>query len=145
MIISKPKSTALTALGIFIIICLAVGGYAFRAIINTTGEWYHYAIASISLLIGFVLLIRQIFTYKIVLIGEKSIKINYPLRWKSIEFKIKELIEWSETIIETKNSPFKRMELKFDGFLLKLSVQENTNYDRINRLLKKRVAKKEIK
>lgn len=145
MIISKPKSRALTALGIFIIICFAVGGYALRAVVNNVGEWYHYVIASISLIIGFVLFIRQLFTYKVILINEKSIKINYALRWKSIEFKLAELIEWKETIIETKNSPFKQLVLKFNKFLLKLSVQENTNYDKIYKFLKKRVAKREIK
>ncbi len=145
MIVSKPKAEALTALSIFIVICIAMGGYTLRAILNGVGEWYHYVISSITLLVGIVLLIRQVVSYKVISIGENLVKVNYPLRWKLKIFKLKDLIHWKETIIKTKNAPFKQMEMRFEGYNLKLSVQENTNYEQIAKYLKKRVSKKEVK
>ena len=145
MIISKPKSTALLALGIFMIICFAMGGYALRAILNGVGIWYHYIITTLTLLIALILLIRQVLSYKVVLIGDKSVKISFPLRGKSISYKFNELIHWKETIIETKNAPFKQMELKFNDYILKMSVQESTNYDVIKNYLKKKALKKELR
>jgi hypothetical protein len=145
MIVSKPKSSALIALSIFTIICLGMGGYALRAILSGLGAWYHYLIASLTLLIALVLIVRQILSYKIIRLGEGRIKVQYPFRGKVKDFNISELFEWKEIVIKTKNAPYKQMELKFDNFLLKLSVQENTNYDQIKKYLKKRVAKKEEK
>lgn len=145
MIVSKPKSSALIALVIFIIICLAIGGYALRPIINGVGAWYHYFISSLFLLIGIVLLLRQMLSYKIIKFGDKAVAVSYPMRMKSVEFKLKDLDYWKEVIIKTKNDPFQQMEIKFTDFMLKLSVQENSNYDKIKKYLKKRVGKKEIK
>ena len=104
MIISKPKSAALIALGIFIVLCFAIGGYAIRSINNGVGVWYHYAVAFITLLIASILLIRQIVSYKVIAIGDKAITINFPLRGKSKKNSLSELIYWKETIIETKNA-----------------------------------------
>ncbi len=143
MIISKPKSSALISLGIFIILSFALGGYALRAILNEVGVWYHYLISSLALSVAFILLLRQVLSYKIINIGE-MVKVKYPFRWKVIEFKLKDIIQWKEIVIKTKNAPFKQLELKFNGYLLKLSVQENTNYESINKYLKKRAGKKEI-
>lgn len=145
MIVSKPKSSALIALFVFIIICLAIGGYALRAILNGVGDWYHYLISVLSILIGAVLLLRQMFSYKIMKFGDKAVAVSYPMRMKSIEFKLKEIDYWKEIIIKTKNAPFKQLEIKFEDFLLKLSIQENSNYDKIKKYLKKRVGKKEVK
>jgi len=145
MIVSKPKTTALTALSIFIIICSAIGGYALNIIINGAGAWYHYFVMAITFSIGFVLLIRQVVSYKVIGIGDKVVKVNYSFRFKSNVFKLKDLVSWKETIIQTRNAPFKQLELKFEAFNLKLSVQENTNYDQIYKYLKKRVGKKEVK
>ena len=143
MIISKPKSSALISLGIFIILCFALGGYALRAILNEAGVWYHYLISSLALSVAFILLLRQVLSYKIIKIGE-MVKVSYPFRWKVMEFKLKDIIQWKQIVIKTKNAPFKQLELKFNGYLLKLSVQENTNYESINKYLKKRAGKKEI-
>lgn len=143
MIVSKPKSTALISLGIFIIISFASGSYALSAILNKGGFWYHYLIAILFLSIAIVLLLRQLFTYKTISIGAKKIKVNYPFRGSMKELVINDIIWWNETIIKTKNAPFKQLEIKFDKFLLKLSIQENTHYDQIKKYLKKRARGKE--
>jgi len=40
MIVSKPKPAALIALGIFIIVCFGVGGYAINNVLNNTAGWF---------------------------------------------------------------------------------------------------------
>lgn len=143
MIVSKPKSTALVSLGIFITICFAIGSYALRAILNGVGMWYHYVAAALFLSVAAILLLRQLLTYKTITLGENLVKVNYPFRWQKKSFKISDIMGWKEVIIKTKNDPFKQLEVKFDGFLLKMSIQENTHYEEFKKYLKKRASKKE--
>jgi len=143
MIVSKPKPTALIALGIFIIICFGIGGYALNNVLNNTAGWFGYAISVIMLTLGVILLIRQLLSYKTVQIGD-LVRVSYPFRFHKKELKLKELVSWKQTIITTRNDPFKQLALTFQHFILKLSVQENTNYERIYKYLKKRAGKKEI-
>lgn len=145
MIVSKPKTSALTALSIFIIICIGIGAYSLNVILNEAEAWYHYLVTAITFSIGFILLIRQVISYKVISIGDKGVEVNYSFRFSSKVFKLKDLVSWKETIIKTRNAPFKQLDLKFEAFKLNLSVQENTNYDQIYKYLKKRVAKKMIK
>jgi len=144
MIVSKPKTTALFALGIFIIICFGMGSYALRAILNNVGVWYHYLVSGLFLPIAFILLLRQVLSYKLIKVGENMITVEYPFKRKFKTFKISDIINWKEVIIKTKNAPFKQLEISFDKFLLKLSVQENTNYDLLLKYLKKKAAKKQV-
>ncbi|MCF6359782.1 MAG: hypothetical protein L3J29_03375 [Cyclobacteriaceae bacterium] len=143
MIVSKPKPTALIALGVFILICFGVGGYALNNVLNNIDGWFGYTVAFIMLPLAFILLIRQLLSYKTVQVGD-VLKVSYPFRFHKKEMRFKELISWKQTIIKTKNDPFKQLALTFENFTLKLSVQENTNYERIYKFLKKRAGKKEI-
>ena len=142
MIVSKPKPTALIALGIFIIICVGVGGYALTNVLNNTAGWFGYAASFTMLPLAAILLIRQLLSYKTVQIGD-VVRVSYPFRFHKKEVKLKELVLWKQTIIKTKNAPFKQLTLAFENFTLKLSVQENSNYEQIYKFLKKRVGKKE--
>ncbi len=143
MIVSKPKPTALIALGIFIIICFGVGGYALNNVLNNTAGWFGYVISFTMLPLAIILLIRQLLSYKTVQIGD-LVRVAYPFRFHKKEAKLKELASWKQTIIKTKNDPFKQLTLTFKNFTLKLSVQENTNYEQIYKFLKKRASKKEV-
>lgn len=145
MIVSKPKPNALMALGVFIAINFVAGVYALANIGNGVGLWYHYVMASITWPIAFILLIRQLLTYKIVSIGDSKLAVAYPIRSAQKEFFLKELVSWKEEIIKTKNAPFRQLEIQFDDFLLKLTIQENTNYEQILKYLRKKAGKKEIK
>ncbi len=144
MIVSKPKPTALIALGIFIIICFGTGGYALNNVLTNTAGWFGYSVALITLGLGLILLFRQLISYKIVHIGD-VIKVTYPFRFHKKEAKLKELASWGQTIIKTKNDPFKQLTLTFANFTLKMSVQESTNYDNVYKFLRKRAIKKEKK
>jgi hypothetical protein len=144
MIISKPKPTALIALGVFIIICFGTGGYALNNVLSGTAGWFGYTVAIFTLGLGFVLLLRQLLSYKVVKIAE-TIIVNYPFRLQTKTLKLKELNYWKQTIIKTKNDPFKQLELSFDNYSLKLSIQENMNYDQIHKFLRKKASRKEEK
>jgi len=144
MIISKPKTTALFALGVFIIICFGIGSYTLRAILNNVGSWYHYLLSGLFLSIAFVLLLRQVLSYKLIKVGDNMIRVEYPFKRVFKVFKLSDIINWKEVVIKTKNAPFKQLEISFDTYLLKLSVQENTNYEQLLTYLKKKAAKKQL-
>lgn len=145
MIVSKPKPNALIALGLFIVLNLVAGVYALNTLFNNDGHWYHYAMTAVNLPLGIMLLIRQLITYKVISIGDNRLSVMYPLRGAQQHFNLMELVSWKEEIIKTKNAPFRQLEIQFDNFLLKLTIQENTHYEQILKYLKKRAGKKEIK
>ena len=55
MIVSKPKPSALAALGIFILICILVGLYFLQISVREGGLWYQYLGVFILLSVGFML------------------------------------------------------------------------------------------
>jgi len=145
MIVSKPKSRALFAIGIFIIICFGLGGYNFGRI--TTGDaWYfNYIMAIIFLPLAHILMIRQMFNFKIISIGNDKIQVWYPLRFRTNRIELSELEHWQETIIQTKTGIFKQLEIVFPKKTIKMSIQENTQYQEVVSYFKKKLAQKRKK
>ena len=143
MIVSKPKSQALFAIGIFVIICFLLGGYNFKLILDGSTWFFNWIMAIVFLLIAFILLLRQLFNYKIISIGNEKVQVWYPLRFRTIRGNLKDMQFWEETIIQTKTGIFKQLEIKFPQRSIKMSVQENTNYfDAVNYLKKKQAKKR---
>ena len=145
MIVSKPKPKALLALGIFILITFSMGSYAINSIVKGNDLWFHYLIAGLTMPIALLLFIRQLASYKVVSLGESKLQVKYPFRRSKKLLPLTEIIEWKEETITTKNDPYRRLEVKFESYILKLTVQENTQYEQILKYLKKRVSKKETK
>lgn len=143
MIVSKPKPSALAALGIFILICLSVGLYFLQISVREGGLWYQYLGVFILLSVSFMLFLRQIVGYKIVSIGDNKFIVKYPLIGKRRELKAMQLVSWKEVVVKTKSAPFRQLEIRFSDFLLKLTIQENTSYEQVLNYLKKKLGKKE--
>lgn len=145
MIVSKPKSQALFAIGVFIIICFGLGGYNFMLITNGSTWFFNYVMAIVFLLLAHVFMIRQMFNYKIISIGNDKIQVWYPLRFRTIRTSLKDMLHWEETIIQTKTGVFKQLEITFPKKTIKMSVQENTLYKESVNYFKKKQSNKRKK
>ena len=131
MITSRPKSSALFSLGIFVLACFSVGGYNLSAILDDRGWWLNYLLSALLLTLGLAILMRQLWSYKIVRIDKSKLFIKYTLRFSQKALTLKEISYWEETIIKTGNGQFKQVEMVFDHEKVQLTMQENTNYSRI--------------
>jgi hypothetical protein len=145
MIVSKPKSQALFALGFFIIICFGLGGYNFVLIVQGSNWFFNYLMAIIFLLVAFVLLLRQMFNFKIISIGNDKIQVWYPLRFRTVRGSLKDMEYWEETTIKTKTGLFKQLDIVFPQRTIKMSIQENTKYVEAVKYFNKKQAKKRKK
>ena len=65
---------------------------------------------------------------------------------KGFGFKVKEITSWEETIIKTKNGYYKELSVRTESnILLKLTLQENSNYEKVKDFLQKNAAMKKMK
>lgn len=145
MIVSKPKSKALFAIGVFVLICFGLGGYNFTLIAKGSTWVFNYLMAIIFLLIAHILLLRQMFNYKIISIGNNKIQVWYPLRFQTIRAPLRDMEYWEETIIQTKTGVFKQLEIVYPKRTIKMSIQENSHYQEAVNYLKKKFAQKRNK
>lgn len=142
MIISKPKSRALFAIGMFVLVCFSLGGYNLSLIMKGSTWFFNYIMAIVFLPIGIILLFRQLINYKIISLGNGKIQIWYPLRFKVIRISLNKLDSWEETIIQTKTGVYKQLELIFPQNTIKMSLQENSYYQEVVNYFKKKLPKK---
>ena len=142
MIVAKPKSQALFALGVFVIICFALGGYNLRLLLGGSTWFFNWIMAIVFLLIAVIFTLRQLFNYKIISLGNEKVQVWYPLRFRTIRGNLKDMEYWEETIIQTKTGIFKQLEIKFPQRSIKMSIQENTNYQEAVNYLRKKQSRK---
>jgi hypothetical protein len=142
MIVSKPKSQALFAIGMFVLVCISLGGYNLSLLIKGSTWFFNYIMATVFLSIAFILVVRQLINYKIISIGKDKVQIWYPLRFSTTRMANKEMISWEETIIQTKTGIFKQLEIVFPTKTIKMSIQENTQYQEAVNYMKRKVSQK---
>jgi len=144
MIVSRPKRKALSALTVFILVSLGLGGYNMRMIVAGSHWWFNYLMTFIFLPAGIVLLLRLVFNYKLVRLGEGKITQAFPARRSKQTRKFNDMISWDETIIQTVSGVYRQVRINFPDLVISLSHQENSEYDRIIAVLKNKAAKKKI-
>ena len=144
MIVSRPKSNALFAIIVFLMVCFSLGIVNLNIILKGGNQWYNYLIVIITFIIGFSILFKQMIGFKIITVGEETFKVARPFLFSGYQFKVKNIEIWEETIIETKNGQFKELTIAQDtGKKLKITLQENSNYKRIKDYLSKKAGKKQ--
>jgi len=144
MLVSKPKINALFAIGVFAVICLSLSLVNLNIIFQGGSRWYNYLIVLTVLPMALVIIVRQLINYKVISAGTNSIKVVYPFMKKSFSITLKDLVSREETVIKTKNGHFKELTLLSDRRRLKLSIQENTNYEKIKNYLIKNAGGKKV-
>lgn len=78
-------------------------------------------------------------------VGAETFKVARPFIFSGYQFKLKDVSTWQETIIETKNGKFRELTVvNSSGKSLKLTFQENSNYEKVIKYLVKKLPKKRI-
>lgn len=145
MIISRPKRQTIFALSVSTFICGAGSAYFLKQAFNDPATWKYIALG-ILILVTSILLYKLLFNYKVLKISHDQVHVYYPFRFfKSVQ-PIKNLGAWQETVIETNKTKFKELKLVFKnkGFV-KITNQENSDYDKVYKYIKKKAAKQEVK
>ncbi len=146
MLISKPDIKTLSALGAFIFVDFTLLAYLLST--QLKGEktpLYIYLLILLLLVVGLVVFVKVIRGYKTLTIDKKKFKVKYALSYKNFEAKLNTLEYWKETIIQTKKEPFKELKLKFtQGNIVKITNQENTNYNKVYQYIERNAAKKKV-
>ena len=75
-----------------------------------------------------------------------KVHIYFPFRFFKTVQDISNLGAWQETIINTNKTQYKELKLVFvnKGYV-KISNQENSDYDKVYKYIKKKAPKKEVK
>jgi len=143
MIISKPRSNALFAIGLFLLLSYSLGLVNLNILLQGGSRWYNYAIPVVLLPLATAILIKQLVGYKVVMLKNQTFKVKRPFIFNSHAFKTKDIQSWRETVIKTKNGNFQELTIATEKWRpLKLTLQENSNYQRIKDYLNKKIPKK---
>ena len=147
MIVSRPKRQAVFSLGVFTAITMTGLIYFWLEMIklDEVPTW-RYVVIGILILTASLLLHKLIFNYKVLKISHDKVHVYYPFRFFKSAQDIKDLGVWQETVINTKNGEYKQLKLVFvnKGFV-KISNQENSEYDKVYKYIKRKAPKKEVK
>ena len=107
---------------------------------------WRYVLVGVLLLTASLLLHKLIFNYKVIKISHDQVHVYYPFRFFKTVQDIKNLGAWQQTVIDTKKSTYKQLKLVFvnKGFV-KISNQENSEYEKVYKYIKRKAPKKEVK
>ncbi|MGW8122664.1 hypothetical protein ACV07N_08380 [Roseivirga echinicomitans] len=146
MIISKPKRKTIFSLTVFTLISMLGAFYFMRQILAEPSGTWRYILLGFLLMVCSIMLYKLIFNYKVLKIGHDKVHVYYPFRFfKSVQ-DISELGAWQETIINTNKTEYKQLKLVFlNRGYVKISNQENSDYDKVYKYIKKKAPKKEVK
>ncbi len=146
MIISKPKTGTLFSIGVFLALAYGASGYMIYQVVQTqTFATYQMLLLPLTLGIAVGVSVKMVIDYKTIVIDKDRVDVKFLLPINK-RYYLKNLDFWQETKIKTFSSTFKELTLRFDNRkAVKLSTQENSNYERIVRYLKKKYGRKEQK
>ncbi|MCV9386719.1 hypothetical protein [Reichenbachiella ulvae] len=92
--------------------------------------------------IGLIVLIKILTGIKIVSIKKEKFEFNMPFRFKKTRFESRDIEKWSHTTIKTYGGQYEEVIWKLkSGQQLGLSKQENTEFDKVLRYMKKKLKK----
>ena len=147
MIISRPKRQTVFSLGVFTAVILTGLVYSWLQLVKLQEvPTWRYVLVGVLLLTASLLLHKLIFNYKVIKISHDKVHVYYPFRFFRSVQDIKDLGAWQETVIDTKKSEYRQLKLVFinKGYV-KISNQENSEYDKVYKYIKRKAPKKEVK
>lgn len=147
MLVSKPNLKTLFSLLTFLAVDFGLLAYLYIGPLQqSNAPFYLQLLMGVLGLVAVIILWKIVGAYKILSIKKKKIEVRYPFRTGSFASNLNQLINWQETVIKTNNTHFKELKIKFEpDKVVKISFQENTNYDKVVAFLRKNAPKKEVK
>ncbi|SMD32312.1 hypothetical protein SAMN04488029_0656 [Reichenbachiella faecimaris] len=144
MIVSKPKIGTLFSVGLFITLALGAFTYGLVHIQSATDRTWWYVLIYTSGPIGFVVLIKILFSLKTLKVSKEKFEVKFPFKLTKYSFGGKEIDHWFHTSIKTYGGLYEELTIKLiSGKQLAISKQENTEYDKTLKYLKKKFKKLE--
>ncbi len=141
MIQSKPKSSILISIGLFLIGILVADGWLFYTLLQNPDSylWLKLIFTPILLVIA-IAIARKGYTSALrLMIGNNKLTYQYFLGTKK-SFKISEITSWHEEVVKQKNADYKRLTIVLSNDkVLHISNQENSNYQQVLNYIKKKV------
>ncbi len=141
MIHSRPRSNALFAVGFFIVLTLAVDGWILAGLINDPSSYFIAKLILVPTLLVIVIIVasKSYFSAMTMTLGNDRLTYRYPFGSRK-QHKVSEIAAWDETVIKRKSSTYKRLTIRLaTGKKLHVSNQENSDYDKVLKYLKKKV------
>ena len=147
MIVSRPQRKTIFSLGLFTLVIFVGLVISTRAMLSG-GEvpTWRYVVTGLLLLTASFLLHKLIFNYKVLKISHDKFHIYYPFCFYRSVQDVKELGAWQQTVVNTNKTEFKELKLVFvnKGYV-KITNQENSDYDKVYKYVKRKAPKKEVK
>ncbi len=104
---------------------------------------YKIILVAVLGLVGILIVYKIVSAYKIITVDKQKIHVKYPLKFSQLKTNLKALEYWQESIIKTNRSTFKEIKMSFEkNKTIKITFQENTNYEKIRAFLQKNAPKK---
>jgi hypothetical protein len=142
MIVLRPKVNTLFSLSLFTSFCLVAGAVGIAHFYFDDVSWYDYIFLYFLMPLGILLLVRMIFNYKMVTLGNNKITVVYPTRFKEKNYSLADIDIWSETSVKTPSGLYKELQIKFkDASKVRLSFHEHKGYPQALDYLQKKCKK----
>lgn len=143
MIVSKPKVSSLFSLGVFLLI--SYGTVIFSAVQILTlpyPAFYYYLLLVIIGAISLYVTYKVVTNFKYITVGKEKMEIYFPLIRKRYLISLTSLTSWKETVIKSAAGTYKELEFRFqNNHVIKMTIQENSNYDKIFQYFQKKHSK----
>ncbi len=144
MLVSKPNLKTLSSLMTFLLLNFGIMLYVyFDSGSLAAMPIYKIILVGLLAIVGILIIIKMVGAYKVVTVDKQKIHVKYPLKFTQLKTNLKALDYWQESIIKTNRSLFKEIKMHFNtNKTIKITYQENTNYDKLRAYLQKHAAKK---
>jgi hypothetical protein len=146
MIISKTKVSTIFSVSVFLTLTYSILLFTlFQIFSNPNPAIYLYVIVAIISPIALFVTYKFFEGIKTLRISKGKAEISSPILRTNRSYNLNNMISWQETIIKTTRGLFKEIHFKFENKKdIKISNQEQTNYDKVYIYLLKNYKNKKV-
>lgn len=147
MIVSKPKFSTLFSLLVFLALAYSLSAYLLlRMSASEAPSLWMTIMVSIAIGAALAVTYKTISGYKTIYISKNRIDIHFAFSLIKRKYYFKELLHWQETVIKTASGLFKELTLHFEPKRkVKLTMQENSHYEKVKAFMKRNFPGKQQK
>ncbi|WP_436516333.1 hypothetical protein [Ekhidna sp. To15] len=141
MINSRPKSSLMISIGVFLIGILSVDIWLFYELVKNSASylWAKLILTPTLLVIGIAVARKGYMSTLAITIRNSILTYRYLLGSKK-SHKISMIANWQEEVVKSKNGEYRQLSMVLStGKILQLSNHENSNYQSVVNYLKKKV------
>ncbi|WP_109831781.1 hypothetical protein [Reichenbachiella versicolor] len=142
MIVSKPNSSTLLSLSIFLAIAFGLFIYGMVSITSATDKFWWTVLIYSSGPIGVMVTIKVLTGIKTMRIGKAKFEVKYPFRIKNVKFEGSDIQSWKHESIKTYGGQYDEITwILKSGKKVSLSKQENSDFDKTLKYMNSKFSK----